>query len=574
MVHFVAVVGAELPDSLVIADAVLVSQTCQSGDFWCRWWHYPHLPVVYKATTTEVAIVLGQAVGANLDFPADAEIFDGFHGAIAYSQTQGLRVSADLLGIFPIYYFHDSAGIIVASSPELIRQHPAYRGGLDVAGLVGILLSNGLLNGRTLWRGIRRLGAGYCLRWQGGQGQEVQQYHLPDFEQENPYKGITLPEQLELLDQTLSGTIARHLGAGKCTLLLSGGLDSRMLAGFLARQGTHPQTLTFGDRSDLEAQCAQAVAQKLGWPHNLAAPQFASYPDYAQQIISQEHLANGFNGVGIGWGINPALRQLPAPLVTGLCLDVALSGPLPVTSPGEELSFELFLRRRVNPWGIALDQLRRLLRPQLQETLTGTIAEAAQLYHSYGQSEYTRNLCFEYYHRERFHTGSRAWIFSFAAAPVMPVLDRQLLQLTALMPIWPIDRLAQQQLVITRFPDLADLPLDRNDFVLWPLDAARLRRRDRWRYHALGYWYRLQQRLGYDRRYYFRILDINNPGWQAIRRQAEPGRDRLGELFDLQVLTEILPPAFQPIKHRHDPIITSSGQKLLLGLLLWAQKYL
>jgi hypothetical protein len=84
-----------------------------------------------------------------------------------------------------------------------------------------------------------------------------------------------------------------------------------------------------------------------------------------------------------------------------------------------------------------------------------------------------------------------------------------------------------------------------------------------------------------ERRFYYRILDFNSEPWRAVRQQAEPGRKLLEPLFDLEVLRKIVPPPDVPLLEKDiitdpevvnpDPLKSSSGAKLLTGLMLWAQ---
>jgi asparagine synthase (glutamine-hydrolysing) len=73
---------------------------------------------------------------------------------------------------------------------------------------------------------------------------------------------------------------------------------------------------------------------------------------------------------------------------------------------------------------------------------------------------------------------------------------------------------------------------------------------------------------GIEPRYYYRMYDLNGPGWRAIRRLAEPHRETLSDLFDVKALREYLPPPEDTIEMR-DTIVDGSGRKLLLGLMLW-----
>jgi len=70
-----------------------------------------------------------------------------------------------------------------------------------------------------------------------------------------------------------------------------------------------------------------------------------------------------------------------------------------------------------------------------------------------------------------------------------------------------------------------------------------------------------------------RLYDLNGPGWRAVRRQAEPYRERLAGLVVPEVLGELLPPPDVTVDLR-DTIIDSTGAKLLLGLLIWSRDHM
>jgi len=79
--------------------------------------------------------------------------------------------------------------------------------------------------------------------------------------------------------------------------------------------------------------------------------------------------------------------------------------------------------------------------------------------------------------------------------------------------------------------------------------------------------YKLREIRG-ERRYYYRIYDFNNFGWQIIRQNAESGRKLVSNLFDKNSLKELLPAANIDVKF-DDGIIDAAGLKSMTGFLLW-----
>ena len=105
---------------------------------------------------------------------------DGFHLQVVRRASGQVSIAADLLGIFPVYYVETGGVFLAASTPDILRQHPSVRVEIDPVGLVGVLLTNGLVGGRTLLSGVRRLDAGCELRRHAdGRVEEVRVAGLP-----------------------------------------------------------------------------------------------------------------------------------------------------------------------------------------------------------------------------------------------------------------------------------------------------------------------------------------------------------------------------------------------------------
>ena len=508
--------------------------------------------------------------------------FDGFHALAVYHPHLGLTVTADLLGLFPIYYYTRGDVLLVGYSPELFRYHPLFKQVFNPAGLVGILLTNGLFDGQTLWQDVRRLGAGYLLSWQPGtESKEIRQYQITDIDGGSEDAAVPFNEQIDILDRAIDQTLTRHAPTGKrYSLFLSGGLDSRMLGGFLQRQGVDTVALTVGRRTDLEMECAMSVARTLGFEHHTTAIPYTQYPTYADLIVNWEHLANGCDGImGLGWGVYSHLRYLAPRVISGYALDRLMGGTFSNYFSVETLSFETFFSQIINRNGFSPQLLERLLKKDVFGGLIRETCDRIQsVYESYSDEEFVRSRWFELSHRIRFLLGSiLGWQLCFAAWPIVLLLDWQLLKTIAAMPVETLaQRRAQYELVRSRFSPLAQLPLDRNDFNTEPLQlTGRGQRYIRRLYEMQAKWRQFQhQKLGYERRHYYRTFDLNNPGWRLVRQQAEPYREQVGHLFHPEVLNELLPPPDQPVQFAIDPITESSKLKVLLGFLLWSREHL
>src|SRR5262249_10080713 len=140
---------------------------------------------------------------------------------------------------------------------------PGFAPKLSVPGLVGILLTMHLAGGQTLWEGVRRLSAGSVLHWQPSRGaSEIagQALALSEAHFAEPYEA-----HYARFDSLLRQAICRECQGRPAGLMLSGGLDSRLLAGYMDEAVGACEALTMGEASDLEMQIAGKVTRELGW---------------------------------------------------------------------------------------------------------------------------------------------------------------------------------------------------------------------------------------------------------------------------------------------------------------------
>jgi asparagine synthase (glutamine-hydrolysing) len=270
----------------------------------------------------------------------------------------------------------------------------------------------------------------------------------------------------------------------------------------------------------------------------------------------------GFSSVHT-WGAVEPLRDLPTRFVCGYLREIC---------EGEASRFihDPFIDGAWKQRGIDPPTLQRLLRPGV---FSGEIERAGQKMRAAFIGGCTiaeqRPWRFSLSHEGRAHAGGVPWRLSFGSWPVLPILDRTVLAVMASLPPSSLgNRRAQDDILRRRFPDLARLPLDRNShdtLPLLPSVSERIRHRV-WRAAEP-----LRRRMPppIERRYYHRMYDMNGPGWQAVRRLAEPHRERLADLFDMGELSKLVPPPGEPVVVRNT-IGDTYGRKLLVGLMIWS----
>lgn len=351
-----------------------------------------------------------------------------------------------------------------------------------------------------------------------------------------------------------------------------------MLAGYAARRegGAGPTgegpagegaALAVGRAGDHEVRYARKVARALGLPLRRHEVRPEAYREAARLHARWELLSSGISHLHV-WDWGPALRPLGPRALAGWLLDGAVGGTgfFPSDFPAERYDFERFSadvhRRAFTP-----DELRRLLRPELAGVVDEVVTDVRRRWEEASPEPAERLWRYETAHVERHQIGGMAWRASFGAWPVLPVLDSAVLRAVATLPTATLaQRRAQDEILRTRFPRLARIPLVRkNDEPAAPLLASPLDRlRQRWRERfgpEPG-----SRRRRWERRVLWRASDFDGPGWREVRRLAEPDRDALARWFEMDELRRILPgPEEEVVSHTFFDMM---GRQLLIGLIL------
>jgi len=565
-------------EQLVIAQGTAVGELT-ADDFQVVWSALPAAPVSVHREGGAGAVVWGEPLQDEpepLDaaaifarwrrLPADPGSYDGFYAAVGRHGDHGLVAQADLLGLFPIYHMAAADAVLVATSPTLIRQHEGAGTELDLEGLAGILLTGGPCGGRTVWSGIRRLAPGHVLLADRGRSLEIHHYTPPV---SDALHAVPFQEQLEAMDEAVRRALARQARGRETVLLLSGGRDSRLVAGALDALGNPMSTLTLGRPWDNEAYCARPVARTLGVSHRLEDVSPESYPTLARQWARWEHLVGNVSGLDT-WSLPYLLPGDGRLVVSGLLLEGAVGGTHVEWSRDARLPAggEAFLEA-VARHAIPASRLRKLVRPALRCLVEDVWGSVVGGFRASADDDWSRAQLFMYSHIRRFHAGAVAWRSSFGAWPVLPILDRDLLALGGALPVSSVgDRRAHDALLATRYRRLARLPLERHSGDRTPLLPSVPRQAWAKAAHHVP----VLRRISPNRRivsYAWRMYDPDRPAWRAVRRMAEPYRGRVLDIFERHTLEAYVPPPDRDMALA-DPVAEGFGPRHLLGLMLWA----
>jgi asparagine synthase (glutamine-hydrolysing) len=228
------------------------------------------------ASTGDAEVILAAFAEWGLDA---VERFVGmFAIALWHAPTRRLHLVRDRLGIKPLYYCWDGRALGFGSELKALRGFDTWAPRLDREALVDYLRYGYVADPRTIYERVRTVPPAHRLTLDEGGGIALHRYWNP-LEHVGRRDGRAeevLADELEalLVDACSSCTIADvPVGA-----LLSGGIDSSLVAALLQRRGEQRlTTFTIGfDRPEYdESEDAAAVARHLGTDHHRRTVQVA-----------------------------------------------------------------------------------------------------------------------------------------------------------------------------------------------------------------------------------------------------------------------------------------------------------
>jgi asparagine synthase (glutamine-hydrolysing) len=572
----------------------------QLGDLAMVWALGKHAPWSEQLAPDSVSVLAGHAIdelGNRLDAShlhrrwsaeqsdAPSAALDGYHLAIVYEPARQLTLEADLLGFFPVYYWNQDGVLIVASSCELFGAHPTFSFQPDQQGIAGMLMTNGLVANRTLVTGVRRLMPGHRLigkrtaATSGYKAQEQFQYRVTG---SNRYAGASFSELVEVADAAMRRTIKRQTPPGvQTTQLLSGGLDSRLVTGYLKESNINCKGVCLGQPYDFEATAARSVAETLDFPFHLIR-QETCCDGFVERTRHRAHWLHLSAGIGCG-GLSDAtavLQEQSPCFWSGMSLDDLLGGGAlgygydPATATW---SFNQFAKD-TSKWGLKSADLARLLKPSGGAELVEAVRQSFDRdFHRHDDAPHRLVYHARLQGRHRYHLGNVVWELSFASWPLLFVADRAWLEtFIDIPPVMAMGKRLEMELLRKKFPQLLSAPIDVNSWHHGWINPSWLHRcRQRLNKivpieRAWHNWYWRRWR-GTDRRRYWRFYDFDLPNWRAVRHYAEPLRERLYTWLDRHEVDRLLPPPHIRLPKNNsfsDPAI----KRNLLGLAIWSDR--
>ncbi|OGC76067.1 MAG: hypothetical protein A2Z27_04180 [candidate division Zixibacteria bacterium RBG_16_50_21] len=237
-----------------------------------------------------------------------------FAVAIWDSRTKSLTLGTDRFGTRPLYYFRNSDNFSFCSEIKGFLALPGFGPKINYTALAEFLSFGFLLENKTLFEDVALVPPGSVLVFSPDRF-EIRRYWKARFSRAIP--GFNRKSATEECHSLLERAVQNDLeGSEAVGLFLSGGLDSRLLAGLAAENGRKIETFTFGTPNCMDGYLASRIADSLG----ISNRYFRLSPDFLANwgergIWYTEGMSNCLNFAGIE--VLPEVRNITPVVMNG-----------------------------------------------------------------------------------------------------------------------------------------------------------------------------------------------------------------------------------------------------------------
>jgi len=395
---------------------------------------------------------------ASLD-PSSLLRLNGQFNAVHYDpQNKKLVILTDRMGSRPLYHYAGGTRHGIASEMKAVLAATGEMPDLDPLGLLEFLTFGHNVGQRTVLEGIHVLPPGSAMTILEG-GVDTRRYfqyrYRPDKDPSGPaVLGRRIAERVQAV-------VPRYLdGPGRKVLLLTGGLDSRILAAAIHGAGRSVPAFTFGDAGSRDVRFAASLSARLGFEHHALA-----YPDVylsgvIRDVVARTECAAPFHHA-TSILFHDRMAQEADVLLTGFCGDTFSGGHLKSSlfraGPGPGLTRRLFERASC----ASLKDLARIFRPEALERLWPEFQEAFRSSVEAIPDRTGPDVAdvWDVVHRQRRFTFSAPKVDRCRFEVLSPLVDNDILDLVLGLPEEARkNQLAYRHALVTGFPEIRSVP--------------------------------------------------------------------------------------------------------------------
>lgn len=195
-----------------------------------------------------------------------------FQGVLIDRRINELLVFNDRYGMQRVYRHEENGTLLLATEAKAILRVRPHLRMLDLQALGEMIACGGVLDHRSLFKGITTLPGASLLRFQNGHLFSADNYfRREEWEGQSVLSG---PEFEEAAVAVFPKIVRRYWRSSQpLAVSLTGGLDSRLIMAYLREEAQAPNCYTFDGlyKESIDVKIARKVAKICGCPHKVLA---------------------------------------------------------------------------------------------------------------------------------------------------------------------------------------------------------------------------------------------------------------------------------------------------------------
>jgi len=414
----------------------------------------------------------------------------GQFNILVYDSTERcVKVFNDRLAYRPFYYWCEDGVALFGLEKKALFAGLGRTPAFDPMGVLQFMSFGHNLDDRTAFSGVRAMPPGAVLQFKEGRAVATRYWKAA---YARPSSRATVGEASEEFGRRLCRAVKRSTAIDRrYGIFLSGGLDSRAVAGALARTGRDVDSVTFGGDDSPDLQYGRQLAAQLGFAHHQLQYDETSFAEIMPRVVWRTEGSIPFNET-LSIAHHRIVQEKSDVIFTGHFGDALSGGHL---LPGQflardvpHLTEHIVAKRSM----LHLSTLRSLFKPSFlndayPEMVRGIERSLVDLEED--RMPQACNLWDMTVRQTRFTFCSPS-IDRYAFEPVTPFTDNEVVEWMLGMPVRHLfGQKIYKRMIVETFPEIADVPWARTgrpvptSFALdigdqaWKYAAKRLRRK-------------------------------------------------------------------------------------------------
>ena len=405
------------------------------------------------------------------------------------SLEKKLTIINDRHGFRKLYYLHSGNKFFFATEISAMCWNHDFPKSVDEIGLSNFLMFGYLLDDRTLFENIKILPQASVLTYSDNQLSIEKYWDYSFYRDDEP---VWLEDYyVDGLYEVIENAIRKRVnGLNKIAIPLSGGLDSRVIAGMLHNIGFPGKVITYsyGNKNSYDVIYGRQIAQKLHYIHHFVPIDMSYIKNYAGEFTRVNDGMITCLNAHMGVGKNFLERIKTYNVITGFLGDVQ-TGVFTVARGIEGITNdEQIVKILFSKFGDGMDEME--LENYLKEDIYRRVKGANYTmfrdcyYRSPSKNKFFKSRYVNLIQRQRRYTQFNIYCYENFTDVCAPFTDNNVVDFNLhTPPALLIGQNIYKKMIVKYFPEVASVPWNRTKL---PLNASWLRKGLHWRWERLN----------------------------------------------------------------------------------------